>query len=59
VEDRPGHDFRYAIDSSKLARDIGWQAIEPFERSLEQTVRWYVDHVDWCERIISRARETP
>jgi dTDP-glucose 4,6-dehydratase len=59
VEDRPGHDFRYAIDSSKIARDIGWQAIEPFERSLEQTVRWYVDHVDWCERIICRARETP
>jgi dTDP-glucose 4,6-dehydratase len=59
VEDRPGHDFRYAIDPAKIASDIGWQALEPFESSLEETVRWYVDHVDWCERITSRARETP
>jgi dTDP-glucose 4,6-dehydratase len=44
VTDRPGHDRRYAIDSSKIARELGWRARENLESGLEKTVRWYVDN---------------
>ncbi len=47
VTDRPGHDFRYAIDSAKLRGELGWQAEETFETGLERTVRWYLDHEAW------------
>ena len=51
VTDRPGHDFRYAIDASKLERELGWRPRMTLEDGLEQTVRWYVDNRGWIERI--------
>jgi len=51
VSDRPGHDRRYAIDSRKIQRDIGWRAKVSFEEGIRATVRWYLDHRDWCEAV--------
>lgn len=51
VEDRPGHDIRYAIDASKIQRDLGWQPRETFESGLEKTVRWYLNNPDWVANI--------
>jgi dTDP-glucose 4,6-dehydratase len=55
VKDRPGHDRRYAIDASKIARELGWQPAERFESGLRQTVRWYLDHLPWVENIRTKA----
>ena len=55
VTDRPGHDLRYAIDSSKLHRELGWQPSLQFEEGIEKTVRWYLDHPEWSDRILSGA----
>lgn len=51
VEDRPGHDKRYAIDAGKIQRELGWVPEETFDTGLEKTVRWYVDHQPWWEAI--------
>lgn len=51
VQDRPGHDRRYAIDASKIERELGWRPQQTFEAGLEQTVRWYLDHPQWVNRI--------
>ncbi len=51
VKDRPGHDRRYAIDCSKIARELGWAPQENFATGLERTVRWYLDHRAWCDAI--------
>lgn len=51
VKDRPGHDVRYAIDASKIERDLGWRPIETFETGLRKTVQWYLNNGDWCERV--------
>jgi dTDP-glucose 4,6-dehydratase len=51
VKDRPGHDRRYAIDASKLSRELGWQPAEKFESGLRKTVRWYLDHFLWVESV--------
>ena len=48
VEDRPGHDFRYAIDTTKIDQQLGWSATVDFETGIRRTVRWYLDHLDWC-----------
>jgi dTDP-glucose 4,6-dehydratase len=53
VKDRPGHDRRYAIDAGKIRRELGWSPQEAFESGLERTVRWYLDHPVWIERITS------
>ena len=53
VKDRPGHDRRYAIDSSKIQRELGWRPKYDFETGLKLTVDWYLEHRDWCERIRS------
>jgi dTDP-glucose 4,6-dehydratase len=53
VADRPGHDRRYAIDASKLRRELGWRARHDLASGLEATVRWYLDHGDWCEAVQS------
>jgi dTDP-glucose 4,6-dehydratase len=53
VADRPGHDFRYAIDASKTKRDLGWEPRENFESGMEGTVRWYLGHRDWWQSIQS------
>lgn len=54
VADRPGHDRRYAIDPSKIERELGWSAAEPFESALAKTVRWYLSNQDWWRNILSR-----
>jgi dTDP-glucose 4,6-dehydratase len=51
VEDRPGHDRRYAIDAGKIRDEIGWQPFVTFEKGLAQTVNWYVNQWDWIEQI--------
>ena len=53
VTDRPGHDRRYAIDASKIKRDLGWVAYETFDTGLRKTVRWYLDNPQWWKRIRS------
>ena len=53
VKDRPGHDLRYAIDSSKLQRELGWSPIPDFASGLEKTVDWYLSNTGWLERVIS------
>jgi len=55
VEDRAGHDFRYAIDTAKAERELGWQPTVDFETGLRQTIDWYLAHGDWVERIRSGA----
>lgn len=51
VKDRPGHDLRYAINASKIQRELGWQPEETFESGLRKTVQWYLDHQEWCRRV--------
>ena len=51
VHDRPGHDRRYAIDCTKLQTELGWQPEESFESGLRRTVRWYLDHSEWIDRV--------
>ena len=53
VKDRPGHDLRYAIDSSKLENELGWAPLESFESGLKQTIQWYLDSSQWVERVKS------
>jgi dTDP-glucose 4,6-dehydratase len=55
VTDRPGHDHRYAIDCSKIERELGWRPRTTFEAGLEQTVRWYLENKEWWQRIHSGA----
>lgn len=50
VSDRPGHDFRYALDPGKIARELGWRPAESFATGLRRTVRWYLEHDGWSER---------
>jgi dTDP-glucose 4,6-dehydratase len=54
VTDRPGHDRRYAIDASKLERELGWRAAENFESGIAKTVRWYIDQKPWWTAILKR-----
>jgi dTDP-glucose 4,6-dehydratase len=51
VTDRPGHDVRYAIDASKIARELGWEPKETFASGLEKTVQWYLDHEEWWRAV--------
>jgi dTDP-glucose 4,6-dehydratase len=53
IKDRPGHDRRYAIDASKLERDLGWRPQETFETGLRKTVLWYLEHEIWVNHVIS------
>jgi dTDP-glucose 4,6-dehydratase len=53
VKDRPGHDLRYAIDSSKLQRELGWSPIPEFAAGLEKTVEWYLTNTKWLDRVLS------
>lgn len=55
VTDRPGHDRRYAIDASKLERELGWKPAETFETGIRKTVQWYLDHQDWVANVTSGA----
>ena len=51
VQDRPGHDLRYAIDASKIQRELGWIPEETFESGIRKTVTWYLNNLDWCRRV--------
>jgi dTDP-glucose 4,6-dehydratase len=53
VTDRPGHDRRYAIDATRIRRDLGWRPEHDFEAGIQRTVAWYVDHAQWCEAVQS------
>lgn len=53
VIDRPGHDMRYAIDSRKLQRELGWEPSLQFEEGIEKTIRWYLDNQDWMDNVTS------
>ncbi len=55
VNDRPGHDRRYAIDPARISRELGWQPRNAFRAGLYTTVRWYLEHLDWCEAVRDRA----
>ncbi len=55
VADRPGHDWRYAIDAGKLQRDFGWQPLETFASGLDRTLEWYLANEEWCQRVESGA----
>ena len=52
VTDRPGHDARYAIDASKIKDALNWEPQETFETGLRKTVSWYLEHAEWCERVM-------
>ena len=52
VEDRPGHDFRYAIDASKINTELGWSPQESFDTGIFKTVEWYLDNKTWYENIL-------
>ncbi len=51
VKDRPGHDFRYAIDASKLKKEIGWEPKESFNTGIQKTIEWYLKNEEWCKTI--------
>ena len=54
VKDRPGHDRRYAIDASKIAKDLGWLPAHKFEQGIRETVRWYIDNQAWVRSVLKR-----
>jgi dTDP-glucose 4,6-dehydratase len=54
VKDRPGHDLRYAIDSSKIEKELGWQRKHDFESGLRHTIEWYQSHEDWWKKLLSK-----
>ena len=54
VSDRPGHDFRYAIDATKIKSEFGWAPLETFETGLRKTVQWYLDNRNWWEPILNK-----
>jgi dTDP-glucose 4,6-dehydratase len=54
VTDRPGHDLRYAVDTSKAKLELGWRPKECFESGLERTICWYLDNRDWWEPLRKR-----
>ena len=53
ITDRAGHDLRYAIDSTKIREDLGWEPSVQFEGGIEKTVSWYIENLDWMENITS------
>jgi dTDP-glucose 4,6-dehydratase len=55
VTDRPGHDRRYAIDASKIHKELGWKPVETFGSGIRKTVQWYLDNADWVAQVQSGA----
>ena len=51
VSDRPGHDMRYAIDASKIQKELGWVPLETFETGIRKTVQWYLENAEWCKHV--------
>ena len=60
VEDRPGHDFRYSMDSSKIRTELGWKNKMKFDDGLKKTVDWYLSNKDWWKNIVKDSlNQTP
>ncbi len=57
VKDRAGHDFRYAIDATKIETELKWTPQETFESGLKNTVKWYIENQKWCDRLVQKLRE--
>jgi len=53
VKDRPGHDRRYAIDASKVKNELGWVPAHKFEQGIRETVRWYLEHQQWVQTVLT------
>ncbi len=53
VEDRPGHDLRYAIDATKINKELGWSPVETFDSGIKKTVLWYLENSQWCQNVQS------
>ncbi|TMP78762.1 dTDP-glucose 4,6-dehydratase, partial [Pseudoalteromonas phenolica] len=51
VADRPGHDVRYAIDATKINKELGWHPEETFETGILKTIQWYLDNQEWCKNV--------
>ena len=51
VNDRPGHDMRYSIDTSKIKKDLGWEPRETFESGILKTIKWFLENKHWCQNI--------
>ena len=58
VNDRPGHDLRYAIDSAKVENELNWDRTYTFENGIKETVDWYLSHQDWIDNILSGEYKT-
>lgn len=58
VTDRAGHDLRYAIDSTKLHKELGWEPSLQFEEGIEKTVRWYLENQEWLDNVTSGGYQT-
>jgi dTDP-glucose 4,6-dehydratase len=58
VKDRPGHDLRYAIDATKINKELGWKPSVTFEEGLERTVNWYLENQKWLDNVTSGAYAT-
>ena len=56
VKDRPGHDRRYAIDASKIQRELGWTPAHKFEQGIRETVRWYLDNQEWVKTVLAKTK---
>lgn len=56
VEDRPGHDRRYALDSAKIEKELGWRPLHDFEEAIMRTVDWYKKNLDWCKKVLERGK---
>ncbi len=57
VQDRPGHDYRYAMSADKIEKELGWRAKTNFEEGLKLTVEWYLENIDWLERKVENLRD--
>ena len=53
VQDRPGHDRRYAIDNTKITTELGWQPEYTFEQGIQETIEWYLQNLEWVENVTS------
>jgi dTDP-D-glucose 4,6-dehydratase len=57
VKDRPGHDFRYSLDTTKIKNELGWEAKTTFEEGIEKTVKWYIENMAWVEKKLKYLKE--
>ena len=54
VPDRKGHDYRYAINNSKIKKELGWEKSLSFKEGLSKTVNWYINNITWCEKMLKK-----